>query len=98
MPTPSMRRRFLLVVLFTLVSSNFGRSMSTSGSFSPSEAPHMPWRKPSSEPPSIPDPSPLYRGPVAGPSTSTFPRHHHHPRHLEPISVTPAPSTTPGNH
>ncbi|XP_058197406.1 receptor-like serine/threonine-protein kinase ALE2 [Rhododendron vialii] len=96
MPTLSMRRRFLLVVLFTLVSSNFGRSMSTSGSFSPSEAPHMPWFKPSSEPPSIPDPSPLYRGPVAGPSTSTFPRNHRHHRHLEPISVTPAPSTTPG--
>ncbi|KAG5514674.1 hypothetical protein RHGRI_035912 [Rhododendron griersonianum] len=96
MPTLSMRRRFLLVVLLTLVSSNFGRSMSTSGSFSPSEAPHMPWLKPSSEPPSIPDPSPLYRGPVAGPSTSTFPRHHRHHRHLEPISFTPAPSTTPG--
>ncbi|KAE9460738.1 hypothetical protein C3L33_07341, partial [Rhododendron williamsianum] len=130
MPTLSMRRRFLLVVLFTLVSSNFGesknvdlvvvvymvlllamdgtmllilstvmdgwRSMSMSGSFSPSEAPHMPWLKPSSEPPSIPGPSPLYRGPVAGPSTSTFPRHHRHHRHLEPISFTPAPSTTPG--
>lgn len=37
-------------------------------------------------------------GPVAGPSTSTFPRHHRHHRHLEPISFTPAPSTTPGNH
>lgn len=69
-----------------------GRPMPMSASFAPSVSPRVPRLNPILEPSVVPAPSPLYQGPVAGPTTSNLPRHHRHHHHMKPVSISPAPS------
>uniref|UniRef100_A0A5B6ZT85 Putative receptor-like serine/threonine-protein kinase ALE2 isoform X1 n=1 Tax=Davidia involucrata TaxID=16924 RepID=A0A5B6ZT85_DAVIN len=76
------------------ISVEHERLISMRASFAPLIAPHKRWLKPSLEPLIVPAPSPTYQGPVAGPSSSTLPIHHHH--RVRTRVVSPAPSAVPG--
>ncbi|XP_052171313.1 receptor-like serine/threonine-protein kinase ALE2 [Diospyros lotus] len=79
-------------LLMRKISTEHGRYMSTRTLFAPSELPHMSRLKPSWESSAAPALSPVSQGP----STGTFPKHHHHGHHKRPISVAPAPSKLQG--
>ncbi|XAR58687.1 Non-specific serine/threonine protein kinase [Bertholletia excelsa] len=76
------------------ISMDHGKFLSMTLSFAASAAPHI---NPSLEQKNVAVPSPIYQGPVAGPSASTLPRHHHrHRRRIRPSLVAPTPSAAPG--
>ncbi|XAR61028.1 Non-specific serine/threonine protein kinase [Bertholletia excelsa] len=97
------------ILLISLVSHSFGRSMLMSGSSVPFSASHLLHPMRSSEPSVVPSPSPLYQlGHSATPGASTLPRrqpwqhhhhhhlhHHHYHHHVKPVSGSLAPTMEP---